>query len=83
MIEILAAMAGASLTVAAMSFNNYNRRANEGREAVVRLTAAVENVGTRLDVMHTDMKSLNTEVFGRLRELEAAVARLESSRSTH
>jgi len=83
MLEILAAMAGASVTVAAVGFGNYSRRANESRDAVVRLTAAVENVATRLNVMHTDMKSRDTEVFSRLRDLEAAVARLEGTREAH
>ena len=83
MLEILAAMAGASVTAAAVGFGNYSRSANESRDAVVRLTAAVENVATRLNVMHTDMKSRDTEVFSRLRDLEAAVARLEGTREAH
>jgi len=83
MIEILAAVPGASITVAAVGFGNYSRRASESRDAVVRLTAAVENVATRLNMMHTDMKSRDTEVFSRLRDLEAAVARLEGTREAH
>jgi len=83
MIELLAAVAGASITVAAVGFGNYTRRASENRDAVVRLTAAVENVATRLNMMHTDMKSRDTEVFSRLRDLEAAVARLEGTKEAH
>jgi len=83
MVEILAALAGASVTVAAVGFGNYSRRTSESRDAVVRLTAAVENVATRLNMMHTDMKSRDTEVFSRLRDLEAAVARLEGTKETH
>jgi len=82
-IEIFAAVTGASITVAAVGLGNYGRRAAESRDAVIRLTAAVENVATRLNVMHTDMKSRDTEVFSRLRDLEAAVARLEASKESH
>jgi hypothetical protein len=50
---------------------------------VIRLTASVDSVATRLDVLHTDMRSRDAEVFSRLRELEAAVARIEGSRHQH
>jgi hypothetical protein len=82
-IEVLAAVAGASITVAAMNASNNNKRATESRDAVIRLTASVDSVATRLDVLHTDMKSRDAEVFSRLRELESAVARLEGSRNRH
>jgi len=66
-----------------MNASNNNKRATESRDAVIRLTASVDSVATRLDVLHTDMKSRDAEVFSRLRELESAVARLEGSRNRH
>lgn len=83
MMEILAAVTGASITVAAVGLGNYGRRATESRDAVIRLTAAVENVATRLNILHTDMKSRDAEVFSRLRDLEAAVARMEGTQGSH
>lgn len=83
MVEILAAMAGASVTVAAMTGLHNGKRATESRDAVIRLTASVDSVATRLDVLHTDMRSRDAEVFSRLRQLEAAVARIEGSREQH
>jgi len=82
-IEILAAIAGASVTVAAMGASANSKRSTESRDAVIRLTASVDSVATRLDVLHTDMRSRDAEVFSRLRELEAAVARIEGSRNQH
>jgi len=37
----------------------------------------VDNLSRQLDVLHTDIRSVNQEVFARLAELEASVARLE------
>ncbi len=64
-----------------MGASQMTRRANEGRDAVIRLTVSVDNVASRLDALHTDIKSDRTEMYSRIRELEAAVSRLEA-RST-
>lgn len=77
MIEVLAAVAGASVTVAAMTATNNSKRATESRDAVIRLTISVDSVASRLEALHADIRSRDAEVFGRLRDLEAAVARLE------
>jgi hypothetical protein len=76
-IEVLAAVAGASVTVAAMTASNNSKRTTESRDAVIRLTISVDSVVTRLEALHADIRSRDAEVFGRLRDLEAAVARLE------
>lgn len=64
-----------------MGASQMNRRATEGRDAVIRLTVSVDNVASRLDALHTDIKTDRTEMYSRIRELEAAVSRLEA-RST-
>lgn len=61
-----------------MGFGSMGRRANESREAVVRLTAAVENVAIRLEELHVDIKADRKETFTRLNVLEARVAVLEA-----
>ena len=80
-IEVAAAVVSAAITAGAMGASQMTRRANEGRDAVIRLTVSVDNVANRLDALHTDIKSDHTEVYSRIRELEAAVSRLEA-RST-
>jgi hypothetical protein len=77
-IEILAAVSGASITVAAMGAAGFTKRNNEGRDAVVRLTEAVTNVANRLDELHVDLKADRRETFTRLNECEQRLARLEA-----
>ena len=57
MIEIYAAILGASIGVAGMSFSGFTRRSSESREAVIRLTAGVESIATKLEDLHQDMKA--------------------------
>ena len=78
MIEIIAAVAGASISVAAMGAASSGRRNEEARNAVVRLTAAVEHIATQLEQMHSDMKEAQRETFGRLSTIEQRVSRLEA-----
>jgi L-aminopeptidase/D-esterase-like protein len=77
-IEILAAATGASITVAAMGLGSSSRRNNEGREAVIRLTEAVNTVANRLDELHVDLKADRRETFSRLNDVEQRIAKLEA-----
>lgn len=79
MIELIAAVAGASITVAAMGAMGFSRRNDEARDAVVRLTASVEHIAIQLEVIHTDMREANRETFGRLNGVEHRVTKLEAS----
>jgi hypothetical protein len=78
-IEVAAAVAGAVITAGAMSFGASNRRSTEGREAIIRLTAAVENVAFRLDEIHGDIRADRKETYSRLNNLEVRVTKLEAS----
>jgi hypothetical protein len=78
MIEVFAAVTGASISVAAMAFSSMTRRGNEGRDAVIRLTVAVETVATKLEELHIDIKSDRKEMYSRLGVLEQRVAKLEA-----
>jgi hypothetical protein len=78
-IEVAAAVAGAVITAGAMGFGASNRRATEGREAIIRLTAAVENVAVRLDEIHVDIRADRKETYARLNNLEVRVTKLEAS----
>ena len=78
MIEVIAAVAGASISVAAMGAMGFSRRNDEARDAVIRLTAAVEHIATQLEVLHTDIRSDRQETFKRLNCVEQRVATLEA-----
>jgi len=77
MIELVAAIAGASVSVAAMGIFGYSRRNEEASAAIVRLTSAVEHIGTSLETLHIDIKESNKEMFQRLNQVENRVSKLE------
>ena len=78
MIELIAAVAGASISVAAMGAMGFSRRNDEARDAVIRLTAAVEHIATQLEVLHNDIRADRQETFKRLNGVEQRVATLEA-----
>lgn len=80
MLEIAAAVLGASISAAALSITGISRRNSEDRAAVIRLTVAVEHVATRLETLHLDVKSNSHETFSRLNEVEQRLAKLEATR---
>jgi len=61
-----------------MSFSSAGKRSGEAREAVVRLTAAVEHIATQLEVLHQDIKEDRRETFGRISSVEQRVSKLEA-----
>jgi hypothetical protein len=48
------------------------------REVVTRLTVAVENVATRLEELHVDIRADRKETFGRLNSVEQRVSKVEA-----
>ena len=78
MIELIAAIAGASISVVAMGAMGFSKRNDEARDAVIRLTAAVEHIATQLEVMHIDIRADRKETFSRLNGVEQRVATLEA-----
>ena len=79
MIEVAAAVVGAAVTVGAMGMGSLSTRNREGRDAVIRLAASVDNVASRLEQLHVDIKADRRETFTRLNSIEQRVARLEAS----
>ena len=78
MIEVLAAVAGAAITAAAMGLGGFSKRNDEARIAVIRLTTSVEHIATQLEVIHTDMREANRETYTRLNSVEQRVSKLEA-----
>ena len=77
MIEIYAAILGASIGIAGMSVSGFSRRNTESREAVIRLTAAVESIAGKLEELHQDMKADRKEIYTRLNEHGNRITLLE------
>ena len=78
MIEVLAAVAGAAITAAAMGLGVFTKRNDEARTAVIRLTTSVEHIATQLEVIHADMREANRETYTRLNSVEQRVSKLEA-----
>lgn len=78
MIEVLAAVLGASIGVAGVSVTGFSRRTNESREAVIRLTMAVESIAGKLEELHQDMKSDRKEIYSQLSNHDHRLTLLES-----
>jgi len=77
-VEILAAITGASISVAAYAFTGIARRNAQSHDSVLRLTMAVESVAAKMEELHIDFKSDRREVFGRLNQMEQRLAKLEA-----
>jgi hypothetical protein len=83
-IEIYAAVVGASIGVAGLTASGFSRRNNESREAVIRLTAAVESIAGKLEELHQDMRIERSnaaadrkEIYTRLNEHGNRITLLE------
>ena len=77
MIELVAAIAGASISVAAMLSVGANKRNEEASNAITKLTISVEHIAATLEIIHVDIKTTNREIFTRLNQVENRVSKLE------
>jgi predicted nucleic acid-binding Zn-ribbon protein len=80
MIELIAAVAGASISVAAMGAMGFSRRNDQARDAIIRLSSAVEHIATQLEAMHSDIKDDRRETYTRLNSVEQRVSKLEGQK---
>ena len=83
MVEIIAALVGSAFTALVMATNGAIRGNTTNREVVTRFTVAVENVATRLEELHVDIKADRKETFARLNSVEQRVATLEARTQIH
>lgn len=79
MLEILAAVTGASISVAALGVMGFGKRNDEARDAVIRLSSAVEHIAVQLEAMHADIKDDRRETYTRLNSVEQRISKLEAS----
>jgi hypothetical protein len=61
-----------------MGWTGSSRRNDQSREAVIKLTEAVNTVANRLDDLHVDLRADRKETFSRLGDVEQRVAKLEA-----
>jgi len=77
MIEIYAAIVGASIGIAGLSASSFNKRNSESREAVIRLTMAVESIAGKLEDLHQDIREDRKAIYTRLNEQGNRITILE------
>ena len=80
MIEIYAAILGASIGIAGMSISGFTKRTSESREAVIRLTMAVESIAGKLEELHQDMKEDRKTIYSRLNHHDSRITVLENKK---
>jgi len=76
-VELVAACAGALVTVCGVTAGSAFRRSNEGREVIVKLSVGVEHIGQELQALREDMKEDRHEIFTRLGQIEQRISSLE------
>lgn len=82
MLEVIAAAAlGGFSTLVTMGIGSTSKRAIEGREAVIRLTSAVEQIAKSLESLHVDIRDDRRETYGRISQIEQRVTKLEAFHS--
>lgn len=77
MIEVFAAVMGATVGVVGVSATGFSRQNRESREAVIRLSAGVESIASKLDELHLDMKEDRRQMYSRLNDHDIRIAQLE------
>jgi len=87
-IEVFAAIIGASIGVAGVSAAGFNKRNSESREAIIKLTAGVEAIANKLEDLHQDMKAEKVqasmdrrEIYERLNEHGNRLVALENGKA--
>jgi hypothetical protein len=63
MIEVLSGRGRRSHNSSSDGPRRIGKRNDEARDAVIRLTTAVEHIALQLEVMHGDMRTIDRETF--------------------
>tara|TARA_R100000005_G_C4923157_1_gene155496 strand:- start:340 stop:579 length:240 start_codon:yes stop_codon:yes gene_type:complete len=79
-VELVAAIVGTMIGVAGMGIGSVIKRENDGREAIVKLSMGVDQIGKELQAMREDMKEDRHEIYGRLGSIEQRISKLEARR---
>jgi outer membrane murein-binding lipoprotein Lpp len=79
-IELIAAVIGASVGVVASGIGSAMKRDRSDAVVVVRLTAAVEHIAEQVSLMREEIKADRQELFPRINQIEQRITRLEASK---
>jgi hypothetical protein len=77
-VEVLAAITGAVVGIAASGVGAFMKRDDEASKAVIRLTAAVEHIAGEVSLLRQEIKDDRQELFPRLNSIEQRLAVLET-----
>lgn len=80
MIELIAAVIGASVGAVASGIGSAMKRDRSDAVVVVRLTAAVEHIAEQVSLMREEIKADRQELFPRINQIEQRITRLEASK---
>lgn len=80
MIELIAAIAGGMIGVAAMATGSAINKSRDGRDVIVKLSLGLDHIGNELSAFRQDMKEDRHEIFGRLGDAEQRLSALEATR---
>ena len=64
-------MIGATIGVLGVTGVNISKRSNDSREAVIRLTMAVESIAGKLEELHQDMKEEGRDIQTKLTDIQS------------
>lgn len=78
MIELIAAVTGASVGIIASTIGSAMKRDRSDAVVVVRLTAAVEHIAEQVSLMREEIKADRQELFPRINQIEQRITRLEA-----
>lgn len=78
MVEVLAAITGAVVGIAASGVGTFMRRDDEAAKAVIRLTSAVEHIASEVSLLRAEVKEDRQELYPRLNVIEQRLAVLEA-----
>lgn len=78
MVEVLAAVTGAVVGIAASGVGTFMRRDDEAAKAVIRLTSAVEHIASEVSLLRAEVKEDRQELYPRLNAIEQRLAVLEA-----
>lgn len=80
-VELIAAVIGATVGIAAGGLGGMIRKDSEASMAVVRLTTAVEHIAGEVSLLRAEIKSDRSELYPRLNSLENRISVIEGKMS--
>lgn len=81
MVELIAAVVGATVGVAAGGLGGMLRKDSEASMAVVRLTSSVEHIAQEITLLRAEIKNDRSELYPRINNIEQRLSVIEGKLS--